>query len=99
MIETKTNSALRAEIARLRAQGRRVAFVPTMGNLHAGHRRLMEEARRYADAVVVSIYVNPLQFGPKEDFAAYPRTPADDRALLTQAGVDALYAPDDQEMY
>lgn len=99
MIETTTNAALRAEVARLRAQGSRIALVPTMGNLHSGHRRLMEEARRYADAVVVSIYVNPLQFGPKEDFATYPRTPADDRALLRAAGVEILYAPTESEMY
>lgn len=99
MIEATTNARLRAEVDALRANGKRIAFVPTMGNLHAGHRRLMEEARRYADAVVVSIYVNPLQFGPKEDFASYPRTPAEDRVLLKDAGVEILYAPDDAEMY
>ncbi|MFL6649988.1 MAG: pantoate--beta-alanine ligase [Sulfurifustaceae bacterium] len=99
MIETTTNAALRAEVARLRAQGKRIAFVPTMGNLHAGHRRLMEEARRYADAVVASVYVNPLQFGPKEDFATYPRTPAEDRALLSATGVEILYTPTESEMY
>ena len=99
MIETSTAAHLRAEIAALREHGRRVAFVPTMGNLHAGHRQLMEEARKHADAIVVSIYVNPLQFGPKEDFAAYPRTPLDDRALLERTNADVLFAPDEREMY
>lgn len=99
MIEVNTNGRLRAELAALRARHERVALVPTMGNLHLGHRRLMEEARRHADAVVVSIYVNPLQFGPREDFAAYPRTPEEDRQVLGQAGVDLLYAPDEREIY
>ena len=99
MIEAATAAQLRSAIADLRGRARRIAFVPTMGNLHAGHRRLMEEARRHADAVAVSIYVNPLQFGPREDFAAYPRTPADDRATLRAAGVDLLFAPDEREMY
>lgn len=99
MIEANTTARLRAEVAALRAQGKRIAFVPTMGNLHAGHRRLMEEARKYADAIVVSIYVNPLQFGPKEDFASYPRTPAQDHALLGDVGVDLLFAPGEREIY
>jgi len=92
-------AALQGEIVRLRAAGRRIAFVPTMGNLHAGHRRLMDEARRHADAVVASIYVNPLQFGPSEDYAAYPRTPDEDQALLAAAGVDLLFRPDDAAIY
>lgn len=99
MIEANTNARLRAEVDAWRGQGKRIAFVPTMGNLHAGHRRLMDEARRQADAVVVSIYVNPLQFAPTEDFASYPRTPEEDRTLLAQAGVDLLYAPEEREMY
>jgi len=92
-------AALREEIARLRAAGKRIAFVPTMGNLHAGHRRLMDEARRHADAVVASVYVNPLQFGPQEDFAAYPRTPDQDQALLAAAGVELLFHPDEAAIY
>lgn len=99
MIECSTAAQLCDEIAARRTRGNRIGFVPTMGNLHAGHRRLMEEARRRADVLVVSIYVNPLQFGPKEDFAAYPRTPAEDRALLEDVGVDLLFAPEEREMY
>jgi pantoate--beta-alanine ligase len=99
VIEAVTIARLHAEVATLRAQGKRIAFVPTMGNLHAGHRRLTEEARRHADAVIVSIYVNPLQFGPTEDFGAYPRTPNEDRALLEQAGVSVVFAPSETEMY
>ena len=78
---------------------RRVAFVPTMGNLHAGHLSLMQIARENGDAVVASIFVNRLQFGPNEDFDRYPRTMDNDRAGLERAGVDVLFAPDEQEMY
>ncbi|HEX9811951.1 MAG TPA: pantoate--beta-alanine ligase [Burkholderiales bacterium] len=99
MIEVSTVTSLRAEISARRARGKRIALVPTMGNLHIGHRRLMDEARKLADVVAVSIYVNPLQFGPKEDFAAYPRTPAEDRALAADAKVDLLFVPSDSEMY
>ncbi|WP_374479834.1 pantoate--beta-alanine ligase [Zoogloea sp.] len=77
----------------------RVAFVPTMGNLHDGHIALMREARAQADVVVASIFVNRLQFGPSEDFDKYPRTLADDSARLASAGVDFLFAPDEKEMY
>lgn len=77
----------------------RVAFVPTMGNLHDGHIALMREARTQADVVVASIFVNRLQFGPSEDFDKYPRTLADDSARLEAAGVDFLFAPDEKEMY
>ncbi len=99
MITAETVIALRREIAALRRQGRRIAFVPTMGNLHDGHLRLVDEARRYAEAVVVSIYVNPLQFGPQEDLAAYPRTPVEDQMLLAARDVELLFMPDDREMY
>jgi pantoate--beta-alanine ligase len=78
---------------------RRVAFVPTMGNLHAGHLSLMQIAREHGDAVVASIFVNRLQFGPNEDFDRYPRTIESDRAGLERTGVDVLFAPDEQEMY
>jgi pantoate--beta-alanine ligase len=77
----------------------RVAFVPTMGNLHAGHLSLLEIARRHGDAVVASIFVNRLQFGPNEDFDRYPRTIDADKAGLESIGVDVLFAPLEQEMY
>ncbi len=76
-----------------------VAFVPTMGNLHAGHLTLMEIARRHGDAVVASIFVNRLQFGPNEDFDRYPRTFEADVDGLKRLGVDVLFAPNEQEMY
>ena len=88
-----------AELAqRLDAAGR-VAFVPTMGNLHEGHLKLCRIAREHGDAVVASIFVNRLQFGPHEDFDRYPRTFDADRAGLEREGVDVLFAPLDQEMY
>ena len=89
-------------IAELRAAlsgAGRVAFVPTMGNLHDGHIALMRQARTQADVVVASIFVNRLQFGPKEDFDKYPRTFENDCARLSDAGVDILFAPDEKEMY
>lgn len=99
MITVSSISDLRREVAATRRAGKRVAFVPTMGNLHAGHLRLVELARRHAEFVVASIYVNPLQFGPKEDFSAYPRTPHDDERALAGAGTDLLFMPSDAEMY
>lgn len=99
MNEVHTVVALRAAIAERRRAGKRIAFVPTMGNLHAGHGRLMEEARRHAEVVIASIYVNPLQFGAHEDFGSYPRTPGADRELAEKAGVDVLFVPDEAEIY
>lgn len=99
MKTVSTASDLRAEIARYRAQGQRVAFVPTMGALHAGHLSLVELARRNAGKVVASIFVNPKQFGPNEDFSRYPRDLAGDGAKLDQAGVDLLFAPAVEEVY
>ena len=88
-----------AELSQHLAGAKRVAFVPTMGNLHQGHLSLMDIARAHGDAVVASIFVNRLQFGPNEDFDRYPRTIDADRAGLERIGVDVLFAPLEQEMY
>jgi pantoate--beta-alanine ligase len=82
-----------------RTDGRVIGFVPTMGALHAGHLSLIEAARRETSPVVVSIFVNPKQFGPNEDFARYPRTFDADRERLEDSGVDVLFAPSTEEMY
>jgi pantoate--beta-alanine ligase len=91
--------SLRQEVARLRDCHSRVALVPTMGALHAGHVSLLEVARQHAGALVVSIFVNPTQFGPGEDFSRYPRQLAEDSALLDKAGCDLLFVPDVATMY
>jgi pantoate--beta-alanine ligase len=91
--------ALRARVAGWKREGLRVGFVPTMGNLHAGHFSLVELARRHADRVVASVFVNPTQFGPNEDFARYPRTPEQDVAGLGAAGCHALWLPSVETMY
>jgi pantoate--beta-alanine ligase len=93
------SSELRERLHHWRRQGQRIAFVPTMGNLHAGHGSLVKQARLRADRVVVSVFVNPLQFGPNEDFAAYPRTPEEDKALLTSLQVDVLFLPEVDDIY
>jgi pantoate--beta-alanine ligase len=91
--------AVRAQVCAWQRAGQRVAFVPTMGNLHAGHFSLVELARRNADRVVASIFVNPTQFGPNEDFARYPRTLTEDAEGLNQAGCDLLFAPSVEALY
>ncbi|PPH23511.1 pantoate--beta-alanine ligase [Rathayibacter rathayi] len=90
---------LRERLREARRAGRRIALVPTMGALHAGHLALVEWARELADVVVVSVFVNPLQFGPTEDLDRYPRDLAGDTALLDAAGVDLVFAPGVAEMY
>jgi pantoate--beta-alanine ligase len=91
--------ALRARIGGWRRQGLRIGFVPTMGNLHAGHFSLVRLARQHADRVVASVFVNPTQFGPNEDFSRYPRTPEADTAGLEAAGCDLLWLPSVETMY
>jgi len=83
----------------LRLSGKRISFVPTMGYFHEGHLSLMKEARKTADYVVVSIYVNPTQFGPKEDFSKYPRDFERDAQMAESVGVDAIFFPENKEMY
>jgi pantoate--beta-alanine ligase len=95
----RTIAEVRAEVARARASGRRIGFVPTMGFLHEGHLSLVDRAREYAGYVVMSIYVNPLQFGPGEDFERYPRDLERDLAAARSRGVDLVFAPDDRELY
>jgi pantoate--beta-alanine ligase len=100
MIETITQlDALRARVREWKQQGLRVGFVPTMGNLHAGHYSLVMLARQYADRVVSSVFVNPTQFGPNEDFTRYPRTPEADMSGLEGAGCDVLWLPTVESMY
>ena len=79
--------------------GERIAFVPTMGNLHTGHASLLGAAHLHGQRVIASVFVNPLQFGPSEDYAAYPRTPDEDAEILESQGVDALFRPSVEEMY
>lgn len=100
MIETVTElSRLRAIVTDWKRQGLRVALVPTMGNLHAGHYSLVKLARQHADRVVSSVFVNPTQFGPNEDFTRYPRTPEADTSGLEGAGCDVLWLPTVESMY
>lgn len=94
-----TVAALRGVVRGWRAAGETIAFVPTMGNLHAGHLSLIAAARRRAQRVVSSVFVNPTQFGPHEDFSRYPRTPERDGALLAEAGCDLLFLPSVDEVY
>jgi pantoate--beta-alanine ligase len=99
MIVIDSIEAMKERSTRLRVEGNRLGFVPTMGSLHEGHLSLMRRARAEDHEVVVSIFVNPTQFGPGEDFAAYPRDLSRDSALCREAGVDVLFTPRAEEMY
>lgn len=92
-------SEMRHVVGDLRAQGKSIAFVPTMGALHEGHLTLVDEAKRVADVVIMSVFVNPLQFGPSEDFDRYPRTLDDDSRLASERGVDLMFTPTREDMY
>ena len=95
----KNKAALRKFVKSQKAAGKTIALVPTMGALHAGHASLIKKARQLADSVVVSVFVNPTQFGPNEDFAKYPRTLKEDLLVCQETGADAVFAPQPKEMY
>ncbi|HDS8383533.1 TPA: pantoate--beta-alanine ligase [Escherichia coli] len=99
MLIIETLPLLRQQIRRLRMEGKRVALVPTMGNLHDGHMKLVDEAKARADVVVVSIFVNPMQFDRPEDLARYPRTLQEDYEKLNKRKVDLVFAPSVKEIY
>ena len=95
----KSVSGMKAAVRSLKAKRLAIGFVPTMGYLHEGHLSLVRKCRKSADVSVVSIFINPLQFGPREDIRRYPRDFARDAGLLKREGVDFLFSPDDREMY
>ena len=99
MQTVRSGEELTSALAELRAGGRSLALVPTMGALHAGHMKLVDEARRHADAVAATIFVNPTQFGANEDFGRYPRQEGEDSALLTKHGCDLLWLPAVKDIY
>lgn len=94
-----TIDEMRHVIASARTKGKSISFVPTMGALHEGHLTLIDEAKRVADSVVMSVFVNPLQFGPNEDFDRYPRSIDEDAKLASKRGVDFLFTPTREDMY
>ncbi|HHW09447.1 MAG TPA: pantoate--beta-alanine ligase [Firmicutes bacterium] len=96
---TSSIAEVRRKVAMARIKGLTIGLVPTMGALHQGHAALIDAARARCGYVVVSIFVNPLQFGPQEDLKRYPRRPAEDEALCREHGVDLIFAPSDEEMY
>lgn len=99
MLKVETINSVREQVAQWKQEGLRVGFVPTMGNLHDGHLSLVKMAKENADKVVVSIFVNPLQFGPNEDFGNYPRTLHEDCEKLSALNVDMVFFPSVEEMY
>src|SRR6476660_4164972 len=99
MKSVATIDEMRHVVAGARAKGKSISFVPTMGALHDGHLSLIDEAKRVADVVIMSVFVNPLQFGPSEDFDRYPRTLDDDSRLASERGVDFMFTPTREDMY
>lgn len=99
MRQVRTVEELRSGVRRWRQAGERIGFVPTMGALHEGHLSLVKLASHHAERVVASVFVNPTQFGPGEDFSRYPRQPEKDAAMLAEAGCDLLFLPDVETMY
>ena len=99
MLTFESIAAVRQQVRAWRADGLTVGFVPTMGSLHLGHMSLLSAARFRADRVIASVFVNPLQFGPGEDFERYPRAPEEDARLLADAGCEALFLPGVDEIY
>jgi pantoate--beta-alanine ligase len=99
MQQASTVAEIRQSVKQWRAQGHSIAFVPTMGNLHDGHLKLVEVAKTRAERVIVSIFVNPTQFGPNEDYSAYPRTEAEDCRKLQGVGADLVFLPEVSEVY
>ena len=99
MLIARTKDELRRAVDAWRSAGERIGFVPTMGALHPGHLSLVKLAREHADRVVASVFVNPAQFGPNEDFNRYPRQPEKDAGLLEEAGCDLLFLPDVETLY
>lgn len=95
----KTIKEVKEAVAAWRKEGEQIALVPTMGFLHNGHKSLMDKAKEENDRVAVSIFVNPIQFGPNEDFATYPRDLEHDKAVCESAGVDLIFTPEKEEMY
>ncbi len=99
MKQVNTPGEVNAIVSKVRKEGRKIALVPTMGALHAGHESLMKLAAEISDFMVVSIFVNPRQFGPGEDYSGYPRTMSRDREIVSGAGCDLLFTPEDRDIY
>ena len=99
MLIVKTIAETRAALGKVRSEGKRIGFMPTLGYIHEGHLTLVDIAKKHSDFVVVSLFVNPTQFGPKEDFSAYPRDFERDRQMFEARGVSLIFAPSVEEMY